>query len=537
MTPWDWAVLAAYFAGLLTLSAVLARGQRGGRDYFLAGEKMRPLPVALSTMATQCSTNSLLGAPAVVAFAAGGGLIWLQYEIALPLAMIVLMAVFFPVFRALRVVSIYEYLEHRFGRKTRLTVSAVFQILRAFSSGVTLYGVGQVVVLCLGVPFWAAVLLLGAVTIIYDILGGMKAVIWSDVIQLVLIFSAVLTALFIAVSLAGGPAMVWELVESARWKAVDFGGTGLGDDRPYALLPVLVGGFFLYVAYYGCDQTQAQRELSTPDLETTRMALLLDGLLRFPLVLSYCLLGIALAAFAAAHPGFLQSEMMMENGTPNYNRAVPAFVLQYFPVGLVGLVMAGLFAAAMSSLDSTLNSLSALTMEDLIKSTKKTPLTPEAEIALSRWLTFGWGSLCVAFSFFVGEIAETIIEAINMIGSLLNGPILGVFLCGLLLPSVRQTGVLIGFTMGLLCNLSLALFVPGISWLWWNVTGLVVATGFALLASFRKESNTTAPMAETLWRSDWLASAQLRVYARSLTVYAGFLLALMALWTWWVGGR
>lgn len=525
MTPLDWFVLLAYLAGLLGFSAVLARSQRGADDYFVAGRRMHPLPVALSTMATQCSTNSLLGAPAVVAFSAGAGLVWLQYELALPLAMIVLMTVFFPVFRSLNLVSIYDYLERRFGRESRLTVSITFQFLRAFTTGVTIYGVSQVTVICLGIPFWAAVLLLGAVTIVYDVLGGIRAVIWSDVVQLVILFAAILGALWLAVSLAGGPASVFDNVQPERLRALDFSGTGLGDGATFGFWPMVIGGFFLYLAYYGCDQTQAQRELATPGIRQTRTALLLDGLLRFPLVLTYCLLGVALAAFVALHPEFMESPLMLENGEPNINRTVPAFVLTYFPAGLTGLVIAGLFAAAMSSLDSTLNSLSALTIEDILKPVWGQRWTARRELLWSRVLTAAWGVLCVVFSFCVGGIAETIIEAINKVGSVLNGPLLGIFAVGLLWREIGQRAALAGFAAGILANLALWLLAPGVSWLWWNVAGFLVCCAIAGLgAIFAHAAN---PPLETQWTPSQAGGGQAMGYGLALAGYTGLLLLLL----------
>ena len=206
----DWMIILAYLAGMIGLSAFLAKGQKTDRDYYLGGNKTSPLPIALSTMATQCSTNSLLGAPAFVAFAAGGGLIWLQYELAVPFAMIVLMIVIFPILRRLNLISLYAYLERRFDARTRTVISILFQFLRAFSTGVTVYGISLVLMICLRIPFWAAVLLLGGVTVLYDVLGGMRAVIWSDVIQIVVLFGAILAAVFVSIHLVGGFSAVFD---------------------------------------------------------------------------------------------------------------------------------------------------------------------------------------------------------------------------------------------------------------------------------------------------------------------------------------
>ncbi|MGD9058119.1 MAG: hypothetical protein PVF38_18375, partial [Desulfobacterales bacterium] len=325
LNAFDWGIIIVYLMGMIGLSVYLARGQKSGRDYYLGGNKTAPLPIALSTMATQCSTNSLLGAPAFVAFAAGGGLIWLQFELAVPLAMIVLMALIFPLLRGLNLISVYAYLENRFDARTRTLVSLFFQFIRALGTGVTVYGISLVLMLCLNLPFWAAVLMLGGITIVYDVLGGMKAVIWSDVIQIVVLFGAILAAIVIAVHLAGGLPVVFD--QPARLRAVNFSSHGLGDGQTFAFWPMLIGGFFLYLSYYGCDQTQAQRELSTRSVADTNRALFLDGMLRFPLVLSYCFLGLCLGAYALLHPDFVAALPLTDTGEPNYNVAVPVFVL------------------------------------------------------------------------------------------------------------------------------------------------------------------------------------------------------------------
>ena len=390
----DWSFILIYLAGMIGLSFILGRGQKTDRDYYLGGNKTAPLPIALSTMATQCSTNSLLGAPAFVAFAAGGGLVWLQYELAVPFAMIILMAVIFPILRRLNLISLYAYLEKRFDPLTRTAISILFQFLRAFSTGVTVYGISLVLMICLNIPFWAAVVLLGRVTVLYDVLGGMRAVIWSDVIQITVLFGAILAAVGVAINLVGGVSVVFNQFDPQRLQAVDFTHHGLGDGRTFAFWPMLIGGLFLYLSYYGCDQTQAQRELSTRSVEDTNQALFLDGVLRFPLVLSYCFLGVCLGAYAVSHPDFVTRLPLTESGHINYNFAVPVFVMTHFPHGLIGLVMVGLFAAAMSSLDSTLNALSALIMQDIIKQFVKKDLSARLELLVSKLLTVFWGAVC-----------------------------------------------------------------------------------------------------------------------------------------------
>ncbi|MEM8550043.1 MAG: sodium/solute symporter, partial [Verrucomicrobiota bacterium] len=452
----------------------LSLRQRDQKDYYLGGNNTGPLPIALSTMATQCSTNSILGATAMVAFVAGGGLSWLQYELAVPFAMIALMAFLMPALRSRGLVSIYAYLEQRFSLSARLVMSATFLLLRAFSTGVTVYGAALILSQVTGIPMWLAAVVLGVVTAVYDMLGGMKAVILSDVIQILVLWGAVLAALIVAVNLNGGVGETWAAYPNARTQALNFEGFGFGEDQEYAFWPMFIGGFFLYLAYYGCDQTQAQRSLSTRSVRDTNLALFLGGLLRFPLVLTYCLLGVAIGAYDILHPGFEQT-LLDTDGVINYNLAVPVFVTQHFPHGLIGLVMVGLFAAAMSSLDSTLNSMSAVTMQDFVERFHKGEMSRAKTLFWSKASTLFWGILCLLFSFYVDDISSSIIDAINKISSLMNGPLLAIFTMGLLTKRINSLGAITGMLTGLAVNALCWKLLPELSYFWWNIIGLTVA--------------------------------------------------------------
>lgn len=467
MTSLDWTVVACYLAAMLLLAFWLGRDQGSRRDYYLAGGQLPSWALAVSIIATQCSTNSLLGAPAFVGFVDGGGLIWLQYELAVPLAMLALAVIFLPVFRA-QPISIYAFLEERLGRPVRLTASGCFLFFRGVATGVTIYGVGSVLALIAGIDFVSAVLLLMAVTIAYDVMGGMKAVVVSDVLQMGLLLIAVAVSLL---WLSPELKQHWgALAQRSDSVNLDWGIAGNGN---YGLWPMLFGGFFLYMAYYGCDQSQAQRLLSAASERSLYRILILNGLLRFPLVLAYCLLGLGLAAYAISQPEFLATLPLTASGQPNVNLVFPAFVLREFAPGLAGLAIVGLFAAAMSSIDSALNSLSASTVEDFIP--HPATRTERREFWLAKIVTLAWGLFAVALSFSVEHIAPTVLEAINKVGSMANGPLLALFVLALLRPGSGAAGALSGFIAGLLANGALWIFAPGVSWLWWNLTGFAVA--------------------------------------------------------------
>jgi SSS family solute:Na+ symporter len=468
----DWLIIVVYGIGMIGMSVYLGKSQGSEKDYYLAGNDLSYWSIGISTMATQCSTNSLLGAPAFVI--AVGGLLWLQYEIAVPLAMIAVMVFLLPFFRKQKIISVYEYLEKRFGVGTRTFLSVIFQFLRAFSTGVTVFGISLVLQKTINIPFWVAVIFLGIVTVVYDFFGGMKAVVYSDVIQMIVLYGGILIATVYAIHLVGGFAEIFSLIPADKSMTLDFSHHGFGDGKTFAFWPMLIGGFFLYVSYYGCDQTQVQRELSSKDLDDTNMSLFLNGILRFPLVLTYIILGIALLAYITKHPEFLNL-LKTSDGTFEYNLAVPTFVLQHLPHGIIGLIVVALFSAAMSSLDSTINSLSALTMRDVIERFFiKNQISKNRELFISRITTIFWGALCIIFAFFVGDISESIIESINKIGSLLNGSILATFLMAILTKRGNGYGAVSGIIVGFLINLLLWIYFPEISWMWWNAIGCLV---------------------------------------------------------------
>jgi len=343
------------------------------------------------------------------------------------------------------------------------------------------------------------VLILGIVTIIYDMLGGMEAVVWSDVIQMGVLYAGMLMCVVYSLDAVGGVGAALELFpqlgdvlpreagEPSKFvgmQTIDFSSHGLGDGQTFAFWPMLFGGLFLYVSYYGCDQTQVQRELSSKDLDDTNLSLMLNGFVRFPLVLTYCFMGVCIGAYIVKQPDFLQ---LLETGDGlDYNLAVPKFVLTNLPHGVIGLVIVALFSAAMSSLDSTINSLSATTSKDIYERffvPEDQPMSPEKQLAMSRVFTVFWGVVCVGFSFVVGGISDSIIESVNKIGSLANGPILALFLLGILTRSANGVGAVSGLIAGFLGNVLLWVYAPQVSWLWWNVIGCVVAFGVGYVVS------------------------------------------------------
>lgn len=464
----DLVVLVAYLAAVFGMSFAFARRQRTGQDYFLAGRAMLGPVLAASILANQVSAISLVGAPAFVALREGGGLIWLQYELALPLAMLLAIVVLLPALRSVPGSSIYAYAERRFGRGARRALAGTFLLSRGLSLGVILYASALVLGEALDWPTDRALLAVGIAAVLYTSLGGIVADIWSDVLQLALLWGGTLVAALYVVTHFGLDVLAAVPAERARTLVPD--ATGLGDGTTFAFWPMLFGGLFLYLSYYGCDQSQAQRLLTARDDAQARRALVLNGLLRFPLVLTYCGFGLLLAGLLAVDP---RLGAALEGRPPD--ALVPVFITTYLPAGLRGLMLAAILAAAMSSIDSALNSLAAVTLDDVFG------LAPERQsVWLGRLTSLGWGTFAVVSGVLFARTEAGVLELVNQVGSAFYGPVLAVFALGALTHGVTGRGVLVGLVAGLGTNLALARLAPGVSWLWWNPAGFLAAAAVAL---------------------------------------------------------
>ena len=474
MTTLDWWVIGLYLAGTLGLSAWLARRQETAADYYVGGRTLPWWALAISILATQSSANSFIGIPAYVALVPGGGLTWLQYELMLPLAMIFVMLVLVPVLRGLGVISVYEYLERRFDRRTRWVLSIVFLLSRGLATGVALYAAALLVQVCTGLPLAWSIVVTGGITVIYDTLGGMRAVVWTDVIQMLILVGGIALCAAIAWNLAGGGSAIVELQDPGRRAAIEWA-HGIGDGARAPLWGFVAGGLVLYISYFGVDQSQAQRTLSATGIPGAQRALILNGIARFPLTVAYAGLGLAIGAVAMKEPALRDA---IPPGRPDL--LVPRFIELYVPSGARGLLVAAIVAAAMSSLDSALNSLSAATLRDFVEP----HLGPARALRAGRLVTLVWGVAIMGFAGLASGLSTSVVESINRVGALFYGPLLAAFLCGILDRRARGPAVLAGVAAGLALNLWLAYAMSAqLFWMWWNVTGLVVAAGVTLLGS------------------------------------------------------
>lgn len=498
----DYSIIIIYIVFFLGMGFFF-KDNKDSSDYFLGGKSMGWFPLSLSTMATQLSAISFISAPAFVGLKLGGGMKWLTFEFAVPLAMIFIMIVIIPPLFRSGVVSIYEFVEKRFSTSTRLILSIVFQISRALGTGVMVYTIAIILQAVLDIDFVYTILIISVITIIYSWQGGMKAVVWGDAIQMIILFSGLIICLYFGWNLLEEHGGLAAGFDQERLQVIDYN-LGIGEGNEYGLLPMIIGGFFLYASYYGCDQTQAQRMLSAKDEKTIRTLLLANGLLRFPVVLIYCIMGLVIGGLITLAPDFLEEIAMTtqkyfpdEYATHGVKAdlMVPVFIMKYLPHGLIGILMVGILSAAMSSLSSTVNSLSAVTVEDFFNR-GKVKLTDKKYMFISKGSVVFWGAVCIASAFLFGGSKSAVIEIINAIGSVFYGPVLVTFFLAFFSKKVNHIGMNTAIISAVLINLVFSKTIQelfhidlgfNIFWIWLNFTGviiaLVVAYGVSALTS------------------------------------------------------
>jgi len=471
----DYIVIASYIIGFLLLGR-LFKENKDSKDYFLGGQSFGWFPLSMSTIATQLSAISFISAPAFVGLKEGGGMMWLTYEFAVPIAMLFLMVFLIPPMYKAGIVSVYSFLENRFSASTRILVSGVFQVSRAFGTSVMIYTVALILTSVMSIPMWQTILIIGVVTLIYSYQGGMKAVIWGDMIQMLILFLGIVICLWAGIYHLGGWSEFVDNVDTNRLTAVNFSSMGFSKGDEFGFWPMLIGGFFLYASYYGTDQSQVQLLFSAKDLGTVKKTLMYNGLLRFPITFIYCLMGLVIGTLVLTQTSFASAIP-----TDKPDLMIPIFIRDYLPNGLIGLLLVAILSAAMSSLSSAVNSLSAATTEDFFN--RDNSLTQDKYMKTSKWSVIFWGLLCIGLAFFTGDIAKTVIEAINKVGSVFFGPILATFIAAISIKKINAIGANIGILTGVAVNVYLWLFVPEVFWFWWNAVGAITTLLVGYIAS------------------------------------------------------
>ncbi|MYL20789.1 sodium/solute symporter [Halobacillus litoralis] len=465
----DYIIFVVYVLGTAFIGAAFGKNQKSTKDYFLGGRSIPWWAIGLSVMATQASAITFIGAPG---WGYDGGLTRIITFINVPLAMAFLIATIVPFFYKTEVYTAYEYLERRFDVKTRTLTAGLFLIARGLATGVVLYAPALVLSVITGIDVNIMIILMAVIAVSYTVLGGISAVIWTDVIQMVVLWiGAGLSVFIIFQDVPGGWGEVMSTAsQTGMLESIDFS-TDLSVE--YSIWAGVIGGFFLHAAYFGTDQSQIQRVLTSKSIRESKLSLVLSGVLLIPQMLLFLLIGVLLYIFY---------QYAGDPNINNLNELFPRFVVNELPVGISGLIIAGVFAAAMSSLDSALNSLSAVSVRDFYSKFMKKNQSEEHYLKASRYATVFWGIYATIFAFFAGNLGP-VIEAVNQIGSYFYGALLGVFILAIFIKRVNGTGAFAGVIAGMLAVWAVNVFAE-ISWLYNNLVGAVVAVAVGYAVSF-----------------------------------------------------
>ncbi|MCC6162938.1 MAG: sodium:solute symporter [Acidobacteria bacterium] len=553
MHPVDWLIIVLYLAWIVWTGVQHTRGSKEIEGYFLGNRSNPWWAVGLAVMATQLSAITMVG---TTGQGYVDGLRFVQFYFGLPLAMVILSVTAVPFFHRARVYTAYEYLERRFDLKTRTLTSALFLISRGLSCGTIISAPAVILSIIMGWNLPLTVLLIGMPTAIYTMLGGVQAVTWTDVKQMyVIVFGLVAVAVALVLGLPADVGLGDALRvagAAGRMQVFDF---RFSLSETYTFWSGLIGGLFLMLSYFGCDQSQVQRYLTARSEQEATSSLYMSAYWKIPLQVLVLMIGVLVFVFylftqppmlfnpehegrvrdsalagryvdaeqrfasafearreaaralavaddaparSAAQARFLESDTAMRavrndattlvrdvTGDRSYrdvNYVFPTFVTTHLPVGLVGIILAAIMAAAMSSIASELNALATTTVIDFYRRLLR-PDAPDAHyLTVSRIATAFWGVFACVVALFAVDLGS-LIEVVNRFGSFFYGSILGVFMLAMVTRRASGTGAFVGLIGGMACVASVAWLRPDISYLWHNVIGALGVVIVGLLVS------------------------------------------------------
>ncbi len=499
-TIWDGLVIVLYLVAVAVFGIWSAGKQNTTTDYFLGGRDMPWWAILFSVVATETSTLTFISIPAV---AYGGNLTFLQLTFGYIIGRIIVAIWFLPAYMQGELTTAYQFLEKRFGTKMRKAASGTFIITRLLADGVRLFATAIPLAIIFrfagvfegwgdGAVYVLAISVIAIITLFYTFFGGIKAVIWMDVVQMVVYIGGAVFALFLM--LGKMPIPIGEsfalIGEAGKFQIFNWGtGLSMGEflADPYVFWVALVGGAIFSIASHGTDQLIVQRLLSVGDLRSSQKALIWSGIvasLQFGLFLF-----IGLMLFA-----FYQGASIVDLGLRTTDEIFAKFIVDHMPIGVAGLIVASLFAAAMSSLSSSLNALASSTTYDILKPLFGSAWDDAKELWVSRMVTIGWGFLLTGSAFLFtwlqlsGDDQPAIVELGLGIASYTYGGLLGIFLLGRLFNHPDRTDAMIGFFSGLIALLfmvegALQQFLPGdgltIAWPLYTMVGAIVVIAVA----------------------------------------------------------
>ena len=574
MRTLDWAVLFLTLLSIVLYGIYKGKGTKNIRGFFLADKSMKWYTVALSIMATQASAITFTSTPGQ---AYVDGMRFVQFYFGLPIAMVILSITAVPIFHKLNVYTAYEYLEHRFDLKTRTLTSIIFLIQRGLAAGMTIYAPSIVLSVILGWDIRITSSIIGGAVIIYTTSGGVKAVNWTDFQQMLIIMLGMIMAFVMTIVLLPSGVSFTDALHVAggmgKLNLIDF---SFDLNNRYNFWSGIIGGLFVALAYFGCDQSQVQRYLTGQSITQSRLGLLFNGIAKVPMQFFILLLGAMVFVFYqfVQPPLFFnpietrkvqdgsyaevyqkleiqyadafqeKSEKVQEylevkksgdsasieqaqaslqtavnttnkirgeavrlieanSGslvTNDTNYIFLSFVIKYLPLGLVGLVFACIFAATMSSTSGELSALATCSVVDIYKRHVNKDGDERHYLMISRLAMASWGIYGILFAQFASGLGS-LVEAVNILGSLFYGTLLGIFLLGFYFKWIGGTATFLGAVISEAIVLMLFLLEYGfkiltLAWLWYPVVGcgVVIVTAISISTFISPQKQKAPPL-------------------------------------------
>jgi Na+/proline symporter len=541
MSGIDWFILATTLASIVGYGTYITRKNKDLEGYLKGGSDMKWLTIGLSVMATQASAITFISTPGQ---AFENGMAFVQNYFGMPLAIIIVCAIFIPIYYRLKVFTAYQYLEQRFDYRVRTFTASLFLISRGLAAGITIYAPAIILSTMLELRLDLTIVLVGVLVIIYTVSGGTKAVSITQKWQMSVILGGMaITFIILLNKLPYNIGLTDALAIAGATDRMDIVDFSFDWNTRYTFWSGITGGLFLSLSYFGTDQSQVQRYLSGKSITESRLGLIFNAILKIPMQFFILLTGILVFVFYQLSPQPLLfnqvatqqvyqteyasnfKELEIKHGeihnkkkelilnfvsNPNETNkhmvneidkaakkvkteareiiktAVPStkgkdsdyvfltFILTQLPKGIIGLLIAVIVSAAMSSTAGEINALASTSMVDFYQRFSNKSLNATQQVNLTKWLTFGWGILAIAFAL-VAQLAENLIEAVNILGSLFYGTILGVFLTAFFFKKVQSTAVLIGAVVAQLTVIAFFAFPYfTFSYLWYNVFGCII---------------------------------------------------------------
>jgi SSS family solute:Na+ symporter len=470
----DLGVILVYLVGITWFGARFGKGQSTLKEYFLGGREAPWWAIAFSIVSAETSTLTVIGTPAL---SFGGDFGFLQVVFGYLLARILIITVFLPTYFRGEMFTAYEVMQRRFGPRIRKLTAGLFLILRALAEGVRVFAISIVISIILGTGQMGSIVLIVALTLFYTFEGGMTAVIWTDVVQMVLyVIGAIISLIVILNQIDGGWTVVLQQGQQLdKFRIFDFRFSPTAEffTRTFSFWAGVIGGCFLTTASHGTEQLMVQRLLSARNEKESRTALLASWVVILFQFTLFLVIGVCLFVY--------YNQQKLAPPQPA-DRIYPEFIWNHLPHGIAGLVIAAILAAAMSNLSAALNSLASTTVMDFYK-----PITGGAKseafyLKLARFVTLGWGAVLFGIAL-VAENWGSVLQAGLSIASILYGSLLGVFLLGLLTKRTGENAAMIGMTFGFFLMLYIKFYTP-IAWTWYVLIGTTVTFSTAYLASF-----------------------------------------------------